>query len=180
MGKIYRLSLQELRGIIEEACKTVLANLQEYYANSRGNLVQIMAQMLGPICSHWCLIYYAEVYGVGREYLNHWRDEIGSFMTRINQTALKCGSDSKMRIKAANQAWEKAINGAKSVSFMTGLRRKMQSEDMVDKAKMDDAIQCLLSSKSTIITLMAMTSMKEINAYIQQNTQFGHGSEISR
>lgn len=179
MAKIYRITIKDIQEIVREVFQR-LPIVAEYYARSRRDVLTAMCNLLPQICVHWCLIYYAEMYGIGREYLNHWRRELGSFMTRVCPMTMKCDNGPNARLTVAQKAWETKMEGASFQTVKTDIYDKMGKEGMTDNAAIERTIEALLGNKNNIIMLLSLRTLSEVNQFVEQTTHFGNENNISQ
>lgn len=179
MKKISDKLRKEVLPLVEEAWRHC-AILKEYYAKNRGSLMDSMTSMITLICIHWCLIYCARKYGFGAENLAHWGGEVRAFLKTVVGTKLKIGDAPKARLKMATQAWQNVAESGSKGQFIDAIAEKLCDEGISNSQMVQEAFDALMNEKSTIISLLASTSMDEVEQYIQQLTQTNNGTDLSQ
>lgn len=158
------LKENELKSLIYECVYKVLHETQLFeYLIYRNDFTKMCWNLSHQILENWCLVHYCTL--VGRtELKEHWKDELLSYLDRIDRNGIKSNNSPKSREKAIRQGFDMADLFDVNSKIYKYVWKKFEKEQIFDKEIVQQVIIDFHNSLDDIVNILSNES--DIEGYV--------------
>lgn len=166
------LTLEERKQLVEEITKQVTKTLKEellleYYALERSDFIDRVSALLSPFTVHWCLIRYARIKDQ-TEYIDHWKNEVSTFMFDMARYQLKKGDKRDKRFKAYQEVFATCDFDTNPDSVLFVCRSKFKKEGInIQDEVVYQVMRAFVDEVPLLMGILANRNPQEIDDYIE-------------
>ena len=166
------LTLEERKQLVEEITAKAVKILKEellveFYALERSDFVDKVSALLSPFTIHWCLIRYARLKNQ-TEYIDHWKNEVSTFMFDMARYQLKKGDKRDKRLRAYHEVFVSCDFDTNPDSVLFVCRSKFKKEGIsIQDQTVKQVMQDFVNEVPRIMEILSNRNPQEIDSYIE-------------